>query len=59
MTKEELKTKTTDELIDELNYCGYDPYYKEYRADIVAEIMKRLQEPSIRQKVRVSNDIHR
>ena len=45
MTREELKTATNDELIDELNYCGYDSYYGDYRDDIVAEIKKRMQEP--------------
>jgi hypothetical protein len=44
MTKEELKIVTNEELIDKLNYCGYDSYYEEYRADIVAEIKKRMRE---------------
>ena len=45
MTREEFKTATNDELIDELDYCGYDSYYGDYRDDIVAEIKKRMQEP--------------
>ncbi len=44
MTKEELKIVTNEELIDKLSYCGYDSYYEEYRADIVAEIKKRMRE---------------
>lgn len=32
----------TDELINALNFCGYDPYYSEYRDEIIAEIKKRL-----------------
>ena len=45
MTREELKTATNEELIDKLDYCGYDSYYDKYRADIVAEIKKRMKEP--------------
>lgn len=51
MTREELKTATNDELIDELNYCGYDSYYRDYRDDVVAEIKKRMQE-SILDKIK-------
>lgn len=47
MTREELKTATNDELIDELDYCGYDSYYGDYRDDIVAEIKKRMREPTL------------
>lgn len=44
MIKEELKTVTNEELIDELNHYGHGSYYMEYRADIVAEIKKRMRE---------------
>ena len=44
MTREELKTLTNEELIDELDYCGFDSSYNEYRADIVTEIRKRMKE---------------
>ena len=60
MTREELKTATNDELIDELNYCGYDSYYGDYRDDIVAEIKKRMQEPildKIKEEVELFNYI--
>ena len=43
MTKEELKTATADEIIDELNYTGCDGYYREYRAEICDEIKNRLE----------------
>lgn len=45
MTREELKVATNDELIDELDYCGYDSYYRDYRDDVVVEIKKRMKEP--------------
>ena len=35
---------TTDELLDDLDYCGYDPYYDDFRKDIVTEIRRRLEE---------------
>ena len=35
---------TTDELLDKLDYCGYDPYYDDFRKDIIAEIRRRLEE---------------
>ena len=40
--KNDLVEYNTDELIEALNYCGYDPYYSEYRGEIIAEIKKRL-----------------
>lgn len=43
--KEKLETATNEELIDNLNYCGYDAYYREYRDDIIAEIKKRMNKP--------------
>ena len=33
---------TNEDLIDELDYCGYDSYYSKIREPIVAEIVKRL-----------------
>ena len=33
---------TNEDLIDELDYCGYDSYYSRIREPIVAEIVKRL-----------------
>lgn len=33
---------TNEDLIDELDYCGYDNYYSKIREPIVAEIVKRL-----------------
>ena len=45
MTKEELESATNEELINELDYCGYDTYYEKYRIDIIAEIKKRMKEP--------------
>ena len=38
---------TTDELLDDLDYCGYDPYYDDFRKDIVAEIRRRLEEQQV------------
>ena len=40
----EMKEMSTDELLDDLDYCGYDPYYDNFRKDIVAEIRRRLEE---------------
>ena len=40
--KEYLMEYNTDELIEALNFCGYDSYYSEYRDEIIAEIKKRL-----------------
>lgn len=42
MTKEELKTATGQELIDERNYCGVDGYYGEYLDSVNAEMLKRF-----------------
>jgi hypothetical protein len=43
--KEKLETATNEELVNKLNYCGYDGYYREYRDDIIAEIKKRMDKP--------------
>lgn len=43
--KEKLEAATNEELINSLNYCGYDAYYREYRDDIIAEIKKRMDKP--------------
>lgn len=43
--KEKLEAATNEELIDSLNYCGYDAYYQKYRDDIIAEIKKRMDKP--------------
>lgn len=43
--KEKIEAATNEELIDSLNYCGYDAYYREYRDDIIAEIKKRMDKP--------------
>lgn len=40
--KKDLMEYSTDELIEALNYCGYDPYYLDYRYEIIVEIKKRL-----------------
>ena len=43
--KEKVVSKlTADELIEELDYCGYDPYYDLTRKPIVDEIHRRLKE---------------
>lgn len=35
---------TVDELLEELDYCGYDPYYDSLRKPVIAEIRRRLKE---------------
>lgn len=44
MTREELKTATTEKLISALQYCGRDSYYATYYDEVVDEITKRLKE---------------
>lgn len=44
MTKEELKTATTEKLISALEYCGRDNYYATYYGEVVDEITKRLKQ---------------
>ena len=43
MTREELSNATDEELVDELDYCGYDFYYNEYRNKVKEEIKKRMK----------------
>ena len=45
MAIEDLRIATNDELIDELNYCGYDSSFGKYRDNIITEIKKRMKEP--------------
>lgn len=44
MTKEELKTATTEKLISALVFCGRDSYYATYYDEVVNEITKRLKQ---------------
>ena len=44
MTREELKTATTEKLISALEYCGRDSYYATYYDEVVDEITKRLKQ---------------
>lgn len=44
MTREELKTSTTEKLISALKYCGRDSYYATYYDEVVDEITKRLKQ---------------
>ena len=42
MNSNELKAADTKALLDDLDYCGYDSYYRDYREEIIAEIERRL-----------------
>ena len=42
MNKEELKTATGQELINERNYCGVDGYYGKYLDDVNEEMLNRF-----------------
>jgi hypothetical protein len=42
MTKDELKTATGQELIDERNYCGVDGYYGDYLDNVNEEMLRRF-----------------
>ena len=48
MTDEEwiktIPSLTNKELLDKLDYCGYDNYYSKIREPVVAEIARRLKE---------------
>lgn len=44
MTREELKTATTEKLISALEYCGRDSYYASYYDEVVDEITERLKQ---------------
>lgn len=44
MTKEELEKASIEDLLDSLDYCGYDSYYASYREIIIIEIRNRLEE---------------
>lgn len=37
---------SVDKLLDELDYCGFDSYYRPIREPVVAEIRKRLTSAS-------------
>ena len=41
---DKLRSFSTGELIDELDYCGYDGYYSDMRKYIIDEIERRLYE---------------
>lgn len=41
--KTELEIATTEEIIEQLEYCGRDPYYSDIYEIVVAEIEKRLK----------------
>lgn len=42
--EKELRSDSTDRLIERLNYCGYDPYYNVLRDPLIKEIRRRLDE---------------
>lgn len=44
MTKEQLEKASIEDLLDSLDYCGYDSYYASYREIIIIEIKNRLEE---------------
>lgn len=41
--EEDFKGLSADELIEKLDYCGYDPYYDSLRKPVVKEIKRRLK----------------
>ena len=43
MTKEELQKANTNEILEELYYCGRDPYYADYYENVTTEIKNRLE----------------
>lgn len=51
MTREELATATNNELISQLNYCGWDAYYRDYRGDVIAEIKKRMKKSRMKKSL--------
>jgi predicted nuclease with TOPRIM domain len=42
MTKEELKTATAQELIEQRDYCGVDGYHNDYLQDVSEEMLNRF-----------------
>lgn len=38
----DISKSTDDELIERLDYCGYDPYYNDLRQEVIAEIKLRM-----------------
>lgn len=40
----DISKSTNDELIERLDYCGYDPYYNDLRQAVIAEIKLRMGE---------------
>lgn len=38
----DISKSTNDELIERLDYCGYDPYYNDLRQEVIAEIKLRM-----------------
>lgn len=38
----DISKSTNDELIEQLDYCGYDPYYNDLRQEVIAEIKLRM-----------------
>jgi hypothetical protein len=43
--RDELMKDSVSQLMERLDYCGYDSYYRDYREQIVKEIRRRLKEP--------------
>lgn len=44
MTNDGIKNLSVEKLLEELDYCGCDTYYLDYRNIVVAEIKSRLNE---------------
>ena len=44
MTKEELQKANANEILEELCYCGRDPYYADYYENVTTEIKNRLEQ---------------
>ena len=58
MDREKVISKlTADELIEELDYCGYDPYYDSLRKPIVDEIRRRLKEQEAKPVVDIIDSV--
>lgn len=41
--KDKYRAYSAEELIEELAYCGFDPYYNSIREPVVKEILRRLE----------------
>ena len=62
LRNDKLKDLSVEKLLEELDYCGCDTYYLDYRNIVIAEIKNRLYRFYFRTYIKIylwNNDISR